>query len=119
MKKNTLGLLILGLALAGGYNQAMAMQKCGPVGGCNGGDRCNKNGLWIGDKSCNIKTPRPPVLPADKKARPPHNGSVKPDIFDRWGNMKTKANCETAGGVWAGEDGESSCTGPRKTQLRK
>lgn len=119
MNKNTLGLLILGLALVGGFNQAMAMVKCGPVGGCDGGDRCNKNGLWIADKSCSIKASGLPVLPVDKKARSQDIGSVKPYIFDRWGNMKTKANCETAGGVWAGEDGKRSCTGPRKTQSRK
>lgn len=119
MKKNTFGLLIVGLALAGGFNQAMAMVKCGPVGGCDGGDRCNKNGLWIADKTCNIKASGPPVLSAEKKARSRDNGGVKPYIFDRWGNMKTKASCESAGGVWAGEDGKSSCTGPRKTTLRK
>lgn len=121
MKKSTLDLFMLGFALvlAGATSQAMAMQKCGPVGGCNGGDRCNRNGLWIGDKSCGTNTSRPPVLPADKKARPQDNESVKSDIFDRWGKMKTKASCETGGGVWAGEDGKSSCTGPQKTQSQK
>lgn len=118
MKKNTFGLLIVGFALAGGCNQAVASQICGPVGGCNGGDRCQSSGLWAADKSCSIKASGPPVL-VDKKARSQDIGSVKQDIFDRLGNSKTKANCETAGGVWAGEDGKSSCTGPRKTQSRK
>lgn len=71
MKKSTLGLFVAGLALAlaGGANQALAIQACSPVGGCDGGDRCNKNGLWIGDKSCDTKIHgASPILPADKIA---------------------------------------------------
>lgn len=115
MKTSTLGLLMAGLALAvaGGASQALAMQKCGPVGGCDGGDRCNKNGLWIADKSCAIKIPGPPILPANQKAQSARGESAKSPIFDRWGKMKTKKDCETEGGVWDGGAGQGGCTGPR------
>ena len=116
-KKYTVGLFIAGLALAlaGGANQALAMQKCSPVGGCMTGDRCNKNGLWIADKSCSIAVPgASPILPADKKAQSQGNGVVQAEIFDRWGKMKTKKDCATGGGVWVGEDGKGSCTERRK-----
>jgi hypothetical protein len=53
-------------------------------------------------------------LSADKTEQPQGNESVKTKIFDRWGNLKTKKDCGTGGGVWAGEDGKGECTGPRK-----
>jgi hypothetical protein len=53
-------------------------------------------------------------LSADKKAQPQGNESVKKKIFDRWGELKTKKDCDNAVGVWAGEDGKGECTGPRK-----
>ena len=53
-------------------------------------------------------------LSPDKKAPPQGNESVKSKIFDRWGNLKTKKDCDKAVGVWAGEDGKGECTGPRK-----
>lgn len=111
MKKSTFGLFLAGLALAlaGGANQALAIQACSPVGGCNGGDKCNKNGLWIADKGCGIKIPGPLILPTDRKAQPVNPGA----IFDRWGNIKTKKGCETEGGVWDGGHGQGGCTGPR------
>lgn len=49
-------------------------------------------------------------LDTTSKAQPQSSGSVKSDIFDRWGKMKTKKDCDTGGGVWAGEDGKGSCT---------
>lgn len=116
MKKFTSGLFVAGLALAlaGGANQALAIQACSPVGGCDGGDRCNKNGLWIGDKSCDKKVHgAAPILSADKKAQQPGNGVVQAEIFDRWGNTKTKKDCETGKGVWDSGTGQGSCTGPR------
>ena len=51
---------------------------------------------------------------ADKKAQSQGNESVKKEIFDRWGEFKTKKDCDKAVGVWAGEDGKGECTGPRK-----
>ena len=53
-------------------------------------------------------------LSADKKPQPQGNESVKKKIFDRWGELKTKKDCDKAVGVWAGEDGKGECTGPRK-----
>lgn len=50
-------------------------------------------------------------LDADKKAQP--QGNEKQTIFDRWG-LKTKEACKAGGGVWAGPDGNGSCSGPRK-----
>ena len=111
MKKSTLNLFMTGLVLAfaGGASQALTTQKCSPVGGCVGGDKCNKNGLWIADKSCSKKIPEPLILPADKKAQPVNSET----IFDRWGNITTKKGCETEGGVWDGGTGQGGCTGPR------
>lgn len=93
--------------------------KCTMSSGAAGtvGIKYSEKGEKIGLKcieNAAPKIPRPPVLPADKKAQPQGNESVKSDIFDRWGKMKTKASCETGGGAWAGEDGKGSCTGPRK-----
>ena len=115
MKKFTSGLFVVGLALAlaGGANQALAIQACSPVGGCDGGDRCNKNGLWIGDKSCDKKVHgASPILSADQKAQPQGKGVVQAEIFDRWGKMKTKSTCETGGGIWDGGTGKGGCVGP-------
>lgn len=47
--------------------------------------------------------------PAEAKAPPVNPGT----IFDRWGKMATKQDCETGGGVWDGGAGKGTCTGPR------
>lgn len=62
---------------------------------------------------------RTPILSTGRKARSQDNENVNSAIFDRWGKMKTKASCETGGGVWAGENGGSLCTDPQKTQSQK
>ena len=104
MKKSTSGLFmaVFAFVLAGGANQAVAMQKCSPVGGCVTGTKCGKDGLWHADKSCATT-----ISGAG-------GGGSQAEIFDRWGKMKTKASCETGGGIWAGEDGKGSCTERRK-----
>lgn len=63
------------------------------------------------ESSCRlIQTPDP----IDAKTPPVNPGT----IFDRWGKMATKKDCDAGGGVWDGGAGKGTCTGPR-TESKK
>lgn len=119
-KTNYLAFLLLASALTGGSGQALALSKCGdyPEGTCMGGDRCNRNGLWIKDSTCPGTISKLPK-PADQKEKSGAGQAVgSKEIFDRWGKHKTKASCESAGGGWIKNEGKSSCK-PRLDTAKK
>lgn len=119
-KTKYLAFLLTALALAGGSGQAPAAMSCGsyPAGSCLTGDRCGAGGLWIKDSTCPIAIDQQPGSAEQREKTRDGPGVGSGTIFDRWGNYKTKASCESAGGGWIRNEGKTSCK-PRVDRANK
>lgn len=70
---------------------------------------CTNDRICAGGQTCQSGFCADAPVTSSKLARPV---SV---TKDKLGLQKTKNDCETVGGVWAGEAGKGSCTGPLPT----